>query len=781
MHNITFKKLSIKNGRNFREVTLPLQSVGITSILGVNGAGKSTIWAILEAVIFGTTPASRKSFPLVKGDADASFMLELGIGSDEYVVSYNRKKGKWKHEIIKNGTDETPHEAVEAAKKVKDIIGLDHGEFRGSVHLGQNAQHVLISGKPSDRKEYVSTFFGLDERYDVVLEAASQQLKEVKIKISNISALSHSKMLLEDELNTLHFIDTNPLDTRISEADKALMRLDQNIAYVEKERIDSVDYRKNSPLVMQYPNLDSLLNEVSTSVRAIQVELMSISTKQQHNYRTHALNKNINDAQAEFDKLKIAYPDYENLIVNEASINSEIINLGNHKTRYYQIKNFLDELDNLLKISKTELKDQSEKIKEIDATYRSTSSAFASSNFAFEETLNRINKFSSGFCPTCNHEVDPKNLEEDKKALEQLKADSVRLQKKLDKLLKDKDALEIVQKTYNRAKFLKEAIGNVTIFDAGLEEELQRLTATSGNVKKIKACIDFLNKNKKQDLYQIPDENKLNAELSILKEQESFFKNVENIKSKLPKEPVRPYEAIINNLMELQDLRESTDFQLNNLRTELGTTVSNNQKYTKTKNQLLEIDNKVAEMHGLKQQEFLFAKLVEAYGQKGLRVKKLNEIMNVVMAKLPNYVSLLFQEKGLTFRHNCDAGNIDILAHREEIADDGTIFKFEHDVAAFSGGENKRLSIAFVLTLADCVPFKKRTNLLVLDELDSNLDSDGQYMFVNELLPALKDRYDSVFIISHAEEVNQAQVYDNVWKFKKKNHRSEICMEANCS
>ena len=86
------------------------------------------------------------------------------------------------------------------------------------------------------------------------------------------------------------------------------------------------------------------------------------------------------------------------------------------------------------------------------------------------------------------------------------------------------------------------------------------------------------------------------------------------------------------------------------------------------------------------------------------------------------------------------------------------------------------MSVALVLTLADCVPSAKRSNILILDEIDANLDDIGQYRFANELLPALKSRYESIFVISHSEELQQAAVYDKIWKVTKKNHWSSIEM-----
>jgi len=172
--------------------------------------------------------------------------------------------------------------------------------------------------------------------------------------------------------------------------------------------------------------------------------------------------------------------------------------------------------------------------------------------------------------------------------------------------------------------------------------------------------------------------------------------------------------------------------------------------------------------------DYLFwKKMVEAYGPKGLKVKHLSNIMDMVVSRMPHYANVLFQERGLTFSHSCDSDSISIIANRT--MEDGEIFS--KDISTFSGGEKKRVSVALVLTLADCVPAHKRSNILILDEIDDALDAAGQYRFVNDLLPMLKRDYESVFVISHAEEVKQAAIYDQFWKVTKHHHYSTIDMQ----
>jgi len=73
---IRFKNLHIVNGRVFKDLKVKLDNQGIVSILGENGAGKSTIWNLLQANLFASTPSGHKKDALVKNKEDALIGLD---------------------------------------------------------------------------------------------------------------------------------------------------------------------------------------------------------------------------------------------------------------------------------------------------------------------------------------------------------------------------------------------------------------------------------------------------------------------------------------------------------------------------------------------------------------------------------------------------------------------------------------------------------------------------------------------------------------------------------
>lgn len=86
------------------------------------------------------------------------------------------------------------------------------------------------------------------------------------------------------------------------------------------------------------------------------------------------------------------------------------------------------------------------------------------------------------------------------------------------------------------------------------------------------------------------------------------------------------------------------------------------------------------------------------------------------------------------------------------------------DYAWFSGGEKKRIDVAFMFALYDLhsAIYGKQCNVLVLDEIDGRLDKDGIRSFVEIIWKDFvngdqtTDRPDSLLIISHKSEMFDA-------------------------
>lgn len=754
---IKFHKLEIKNGRVYDHAEIPLEGQGLVSITGKNGAGKSFIWAVLETLFYGSTPTGHSGDELIGNpDEDASFTVLLSKDSKLFEISLERKKKKWRYKILADGNDITPHSQVDTKRELKDFLGLTRQEFHGSVHLAQGLQHILIEGKPADRKNYISDFFGLDQNYDAIQIKAKEHLQKTKIEIQKLSELAAQAALVKDQISSINIIDQNELKKRLFELDHALDACQEDIQYLEKASQNCIAYSKYAPLAKKYVNPQQLLKEKQAEKARLSAHLENYKASQsrtklvqEHNSKIHALDESIkkikdwllasnttsppphHEILAEIATLDLAYKDYEKF----KSIEAEISNLP---------------CGNLIDTAAME-------------------KTFTELSVTIAQIKKQIELAEQGKCPTCgtNFSTDPKILKQQE---EKLKNDFYELKQILEK---NKFQNASIQKRIELEKFLAKR----TPFNEHDAQKLKYLQSIAPAVQQLEVMqatrngMQFLAVEEHAD-FDICELNKKFTQLDQeIVELELCFAALQQLPAE-PADTLMSYEEKIKNskntLNELN--REKNAYHM-----ALGEAESSAKLYISLTQRLNDMEIQLENMVILKRRELFWNSISQAYGIEGIKLKQLSRIMDLVIQRLPFYTNRLFSERGLSFNHKCESGSVEIFVERSQFDESGKLVKqFTHDISALSGGEKKRLSVAFVLTLADCVPKHKKSNILILDEIDANLDQEGQSLFGSELLPALKNEYESIFVISHSEGLQQSAVYNQNWKITKTNHRSKI-------
>jgi len=747
--NIKFLTLTIKNGRVFKKLDIILDAQGLVLILGKNGAGKSTIWAMLEAIIYASTPSGHRRDELVKSDEDAQFDLELEVDSERWIVSYCREKGKWKHYLTTNGLKRNFHGATESAKAAAQVLGLSKAEFEGSVHLTQASQHVLISGSPADRKKYISDFFGIDERYDFIKQSAEAELAKVDAELSKIANYSHTLTVVDLELAALSFTDTQPYKTQLVDCDAKLAEhydLNETYRNIQKD-LELYETLKNDAAI--YENPKNVVTKLENQKANMMASLANAKTIKRHNQMAAQNNATLNSLEKELVALSL--PGNELIFTDDFEI---VFNkLQAQRSAYAAMlpqKNEFDSLPSNLSLIDTDLIG-----KEINAI-----------NASLIANSQKLQAIAAGKCPTCHTKFESTHKAE-------IERDVAEQTAMVNSLHAEFKAGQINNEKYKRYQYLKGILATSQQFTEGDQNTLNTMLRLAPSRQRLLQVNLQLKTVVYVDLQEDVDVSAVESALLEVDADLNAARRCLLAQEKLPAKPKFTEEQLLNFLNENALAERKVQQDKNEILSTLGRLKAENDRHQRLTTQANDLRVKVGEIDNLKKDQFFWQKMVDAYGPKGIRVQQLERIMKIVLERLPFYTSILFEDKSLSFFHKCDSNNIEIFAKRSEGAE-----TYEHDISSFSGGEQRSLSVAFVLTLADCVPVKKRSNILILDEVDTNLDKDAEFRFVNHLLPLLKTRYSSVFLISHSEEVQQAAIYDQIWKIKKENHWSTLEMTA---
>lgn len=739
---IEYDSFRIKNGKTFREVEIPLKDLGIVAIQGKNGVGKSSVWDLLQVMHFGKTPNGHKKDELIRNKKEAEWEIEFYKEGKHYRINYSRKKHgtektvKWKHHIYEDGVDITSHnQQTEVPKQLLKIIDRTQDEFNGSVHLTQNGQHILINGKPAQRKDYISNFFGLDARYDHVMEHAKKELQKTKKEIDRISAFDHSKATLEEEIKDIKVPDLESIKQQLEEPQNKIQLLNQQITQLNGEFIQIKNFEVYSPLAHSISNPNEELSKLQEEAGKINNQLEQQTLVSSYNHKARQNNQRIEELKHQLNSLVTSLTGDVNELTNEK------FNLQTKKSQEAQLKPLRDELSQLPEVALIDTSD--------------ADSSISTLQVLVSKGQDKLTAIENGECPTCGHQHTTNDIEEIKQEL----ANNKDLLQQWTAF--KQDAVK-GNEVYSRREYLLGRLQNFVAFSTEDEARLSVLDKELPVLSQKSQVERDLSTMNYQELMVEHDVDSLRVSLLENQQRQAQVQQVVEALSKCPEKPTRTKEEVTKLLTETMDQLGEMESIVEGLKSEIAVAEEKKYRRDRLQTQIDGLKKELAQLEGLKKDEFLYSSLVEAYGPKGLRLIQLNKIMDLLMERLPFFVNMLFLDKKMEFYHKCDAGNISIMWKRKD--EEG---EYDVDVSLMSGGEAKRLAVALVLALASCVPSKKRANILILDEIDGQLDSEGKYLFANELLPALKQDYKSVFIISHNESVQQADVYDQVWYFTK--------------
>jgi DNA repair exonuclease SbcCD ATPase subunit len=731
-----FKKFRLFNILNYKNLDRDLNDLGIVLIEGKNGVGKSTMWGMLEAIFFGSTPLGAKTDELVRNDKDARAELDVEVNDIPYTIINKRVKGKWSYDIVTDHPEpefRKKHTVNETIKVIRSMIPHTREEFNGAVHLAQGTQHILIDGKPAARKQYVSDYFGVDDRYDIVFEEAKTEKESVEKQIEKIASYSHSITMLEDDLKNYPEVDTTNMENSHRQFLVLKRGYDEKIQQLNAEKRNCQLFNELIPEASKYSGHQSLLDNNGGKLIQAKTSIAQNNQATEHNKRARQQNAY---RETLTEQLK-SFADLDGL--NWQNVRDESYRLKTLIDTYTKTKSLIEQLQTL---PTGEIKPT--------ATIETELKRVNGELYSLKSKLKSI---ESGQCPTCGRECEAGHIGELKATIDELELQATDYNETLAVLTTKNEKIKT-------RMLLEKQLGDFVVPTNDDYAVMQSLETTAKRISQYEELNKQIAKYPAVEYLSESDVSALQIEVQYLELEMSKIQNSFDAFKKLPIGNHREVEQIDVELAAVTEERNKTDSKIQSISEELGAAKTQNERSAGIKEQLNKIKTMAAELPSLKRKELYWTKVAEAYGPRGLRVRQLEKIMGTVMRRLPLYFNLMFNNKQFSIFHKCDAGNIEIFM-RKETKSEGIV---EHDISYCSGAEKRKLSVAFLLALADCRTALKRTNILILDEVDGALDAEGRWMFVNNLLPMLKEQYESVFVISHSEDIQQAAVFDQVWK-----------------
>lgn len=206
------------------------------------------------------------------------------------------------------------------------------------------------------------------------------------------------------------------------------------------------------------------------------------------------------------------------------------------------------------------------------------------------------------------------------------------------------------------------------------------------------------------------------------------IKNLQAEQSKLQKENEKKLSTL-NKIKELEYAISSLDEKKNSIK-EQGTQVK--KECAKLEKEISKIDIKVYE------DKLDIIRKMSNIASRDFRGYLLTNVISFIQDRLVHYSNFLLNTNNIKFE--LDGNNLQI-------------YLLDKEYEMLSGGEKQAIDIMVQLSIRDmlCTYFNFSTNILVIDEITDNLDSNRAEK-VFELLSKLD--LESIFVISHHEDYN---------------------------
>ncbi|MHA1252840.1 MAG: AAA family ATPase, partial [Candidatus Helarchaeota archaeon] len=563
---IEFVKLVMKNFVSHEDTKNLEFPLGITAIIGDNGAGKSSIIQAIKYALLGDKVRGDEIENIIRnGTNKLEIELHLKIDNVEYVINRTRTRNGKTLDSIKN-LNENKLEGKGGITKINEIIldllNMDKDIISNSLFVDQGQIAKLIDEKPAERMNIMGKLIGLDklekswELMKNVIDYFTDLLDRKEVIDNNLKRSNKEKKDIENEIKET--------ETEIKESKDKLTIFNKKIAIAEDE-LKKLEMQRN-----QYNSLNVKIGKLET-----EIELTIDKIKELNKQKNNALmaRQNMEPLKKDINRIKPLkmYIDLvnrrEKLTYEKNALESELNRLKDYQKRIDQNKDYYQKyLDIKQELSSKKL--EREQKQDAKANYDKIETEI---NLK-DGQVKKIEKELEKIADACSNYFTEISIEAKKSLLEKLETEIKDIDTKISELensiggykskLKEIDEYLNILGDNNQCPvcltMLTEEHRNkiVTQFKDEKNNIMQKLDSIKNEIKEYK----LKKKEIEKDRINV---NKLDVERYELYSQElrKLNKNLEDLlklKSRLQEE-AKDLDVIKKNIKELEDKMSSLE------------------------------------------------------------------------------------------------------------------------------------------------------------------------------------------------------------------------------
>ncbi len=222
------RSIELRNWKTHGHSVLEFQK-GVNVLVGLMGAGKSSMMDAISFALFGTFPAlehrrvkisdipTSRPAPLT----DAEVKLVFDSGSDEYTVTRSIQKGKTSGAKLERNGEYLQTQPERVTEEVCSILKIGYDTFSRAVYAEQNRLEYFLELDKKSRKREIDEMLGLDHFASVEDNATS--------------LINSMKSLVKEDEQMLEKVSAPSLKEKVAELEKELGKTDAESAAAKKD------------------------------------------------------------------------------------------------------------------------------------------------------------------------------------------------------------------------------------------------------------------------------------------------------------------------------------------------------------------------------------------------------------------------------------------------------------------------------------------------------------------------------------------------------------------
>ena len=730
---VQLHSLHLKNFVLFDDATLDFKE-GITLISGPNRSGKSSLFSGLRPLLYnsGKNPVGSR--------VGLNWTQSLADESTRYMEVDLLQNKSPKYAVLRDGVDLKPHKLADARRLISNHWGLTEELFGCSFLLSGTRTPPLVEGKPSAKSEWLQSILGLATIYDDKLAQIEHRLTQLKDAIVKQRTLQEERDTLELPKEPHPKKKQVALEETVLTIKKKLKSLPESMAQLQKD-LSSLEARLLAP-DGKIPSTKNLQKELS-GLRSDLSDLKQAKKKAEKKKEVQRLVAKAKDFVTAHEKT----PSVKVLKKQLKKAKKEHNAYETSKGSYDKQASDREEWATL------ESKGRPKKTESTPNKHRDSASHYRK----LGQSLGSLS--GSGQCPTCDQslkkiDVSGRAKEYSKQAdIEEALADRAELREDYDRLASIKWVSKPKKPTTDSPKKIKAQIdistrleaAKAVIASAGSYEDIEKPSISKDATKKRIGEIE-------KELYRIASQK--HALRSVSKEHRDLSR--------------KEAKGLLQTTQETLGTLEEQNTKLVNALDEAQRQIGEYKGYrsirSSVKSKMSDLDDRIGELKKTTKDQEPLLELKKACGPQGVRLTQIQEAAHIFGAKLSEISRLMFNE-AYKFSFVVEPRKLDIQVERQ-----GTV----GGLADLSGSETRVWTILCAMSLLHLIPASRRTDTIILDELEANLDGTTRLRYTKELLPELQSMVPKVVVVTPLIDGELRLKPDHAYRIEPTNSNGQV-------